>query len=254
MALMHTHLLSNVLGMYISVEVLLPQTEVPEHGFRTVWLLHGWSDDETMWTRRTSLERYADQHKVAVIMPTVHLSCYTDMTHGLKYYTFVSEELPELMRNIFPLSCKREDNAVAGLSMGGEGSLKIGLSKPENFGCIGCLSAGAHNEPWNPDPKPDDPYFFLQHSGKKLEGIPEDTFGNAEKILKEGLPVPRIYHAIGSSDPLLDSAHETKAFFEAIPGNPFSYTYEEHPGSHNWEFWDTHIKRFLNFFDGKEEL
>ena len=255
MALMHVHYLSEALyGLHISVDVILPQGEVPEHGHRTLWLLHGMSDDETMWQRQTSIERYAQAHNLAVVMPAVQLSCYADMAHGYPFYTFVSEELPRVMREFFPLSSRREDNYVAGLSMGGEGACKIGLSKPENYAVIGCLSAGAYNHEPVPVDRLDmsgayNRWEFNRFDGVETEGSPRDCFGNARKILEEGKPVPRIYHAIGASDFLLESAHKTRAFFTGLEGNPFDYYYEEHPGVHTWSFWDEHIQRFLDYVD-----
>ncbi|MBQ8576737.1 MAG: esterase family protein [Clostridia bacterium] len=253
MALLHVKYLSEALyGLHIGVDVILPQTEVPEHGHRVLWLLHGMSDNETMWQRRTSIERYADAHNIAVVMPAVQLSCYSDMAHGYPFYTFVTDELPRVMREFFPFSARREDNYVAGLSMGGEGAAKIGLSKPENYAVIGILSAGAFNHPWTDSFDLSNPFsyrMYLCHDGKTLSGSPEDCFENAKHILADGRPTPRIYHAIGTEDFLLASAHETRDFFASLDGNPFDYFYEEHPGAHTWEFWDAHIQRFLDFID-----
>lgn len=255
MALMHVKYYSEALyGLHISVEVILPQGEVPPRGHRTVWLLHGMSDDETMWTRRTSIERYADEHGVAVVMPAAQLSCYADMAHGYNFYTFITDELPRVMREFFPLSPAREDNYVVGLSMGGEGACKIGLSKPENYAVIGCLSAGAYNHEPIPTDRldPENPYQrweFNRYDGQPIEDTPRDCFGNAKKIIEEGKPVPRIYHAIGSSDFLLEAAYKTRDFFRSFDGNPFDYHFEEHPGSHTWQFWDDHIRRFLDYVD-----
>ena len=231
MALMHVKYQSMALyGLNISVEVILPQGEVPPRGHRTVWLLHGMSDNETMWQRRTSIERYADAHNVAVVMPAVQLSCYADMAHGYPFYTFVTEELPRVMREFFPLSSAREDNYVVGLSMGGEGACKIGLSKPENYSVIGCLSAGAYNhEPRDvSNPDPNNAYSmweFNRFDGIAVEGTPRDCFGNAKKIVaeneSEGKPIPRVFHAIGADDFLPESAYNTRAFFESRYGNPF---------------------------------
>lgn len=90
----------------------------------TLYLLHGLSDDHTIWLRRTSIERYVASMGLAVVMPAVHRSFYTDMDKGYRYWTFISEELPALARSFFPLSDKREDNFAAGLSMGGYGAFK----------------------------------------------------------------------------------------------------------------------------------
>lgn len=253
MAWIDLELFSHALSTFVGVTVLMPQGGAPEHGFPVLWLLHGMSDDDTMWLRRTSVERYADARRLAVVMPGAELSCYTDMAHGGRFYTYIARELPEALGDMFPLSARREDNFIAGLSMGGEGAFKLGLSNPGRYSVIGCLSAGAFNHPWVDDPDPETMRWrYMRYAGKKLDGSPEDCFNNAKRILASGGPVPRIYHAIGRSDPLLAAARETRDFFQHLDGDPFGYVYEEDPGAHTWDFWDTHIRRFLEFaFDGK---
>jgi S-formylglutathione hydrolase FrmB len=92
-------------------------------------------------------------------------------------------------------------------------------------------------------------YSYIRFDGRELEGTEEDVFGNAKKIVDEGLPCPRIYHSTGADDFLLGAAHQTRDFFQSIEGNPFGYTYEEDPGAHTWEYWDLHIQRFLEFIN-----
>ena len=179
------------------------------------------------------------------------LSCYANMAHGRRYYDYVANELPEIMRGMFPLSDKREDNFIAGLSMGGAGCMKIGLANPDKYGAIGCFSAGAINRHKVLSPERADMMNMVYGTTNMddLNGTVEDVFGSAKKIVEEGLPCPRIFHSIGASDGLLESAHETRDFFTAIPGNPFDYHYEEHPGAHTWEYWDEHIQDFLRFLN-----
>jgi len=256
MALVHVGFFSEALGMCVNCDVILPQYSRSLIGMKTadagsrkvLYLLHGASDDHTIWQRRTSIERYAAPLGLAVVMPSAHLSSYSDMAHGGKFFTYIADELPQAMHNFFGFSTAREDNFIAGLSMGGAGCIKIGLARPEKFGAIGCLSAGASNfrKTALADPK----YAkrrLMTYGERELEGTEEDVFGNAERIIKEGKPAPRIYHACGSEDFLLNNAHATRDFFEGIEGNPFDYTYEENPGAHTWEFWDEHIQHFLKY-------
>ena len=154
MALLQVKFFSNVLGKCVSMEVCLPQTTNGQIGmegkaettFPTLYLLHGMSDDETIWERRTSIERYATAKGIAVVMPTTELGWYTDMECGYqKYYTFIAKELPAVCRGFFRgMSDKREDNWIAGLSMGGYGALKIALNESETFGKAAGLS-GAYD-------------------------------------------------------------------------------------------------------------
>ena len=91
---------SETLTLHSTMHILLPQRlladaqKKPQKKFRTLYLLHGHSDDHTAWQRFTSIERYAEGLNLAVVMPAVHLSFYNDMAHGLKYWQFISEEVP----------------------------------------------------------------------------------------------------------------------------------------------------------------
>ena len=204
MALMHVNFFSNALGMCVACDVILPQKTAPEHGFKTLWLLHGMSDNHTIWGRRTSVERYVD--------------------------------------------ARREENFISGLSMGGAGCLKIGLARPENYAAIGSYSAGAYNRKPGAELSPRDAARrHMLHDDRDLTGTEEDVFGSALRIVETGGSCPRIYHACGDKDFLLERAHETRDFFQSFPGNPFGYVYDEDPGAHTWEFWDEHLKRFLGF-------
>lgn len=257
MALIHIGFFSECLGMAIQCDVILPQTASGQIGMAagvqgdrhpTLWLLHGASDDHTIWQRRTSIERYAAPLGLAVVMPAVQLSGYANMAHGGRFYDYVAQELPEKMRYFFPLSDRREDNFIAGLSMGGAGCMKIGLARPERFGAIGCLSAGASNRRPGQDADPRRAKYNLMAYGDGANlGPEEDVLGNAKKLAEAGGPCPRIYHACGTEDFLLENARATRDFFTGLPGNPFDYTYEEDPGAHTWEFWDEHIQHFLAF-------
>lgn len=256
MALVHVGFFSEALGMCVNCDVILPQRSRALIGMQTadagsrkvLWLLHGASDDQTIWQRRTSIERYAAPLGLAVVMPSAHLSSYADMAHGGKFFTYIADELPQIMHRFFGFSTAREDNYIAGLSMGGAGCLKIGLARPDRYAAIGCLSAGASN--FRKAAMQNEAYARRQkmvYGNRALEGTEEDTRGNAERLVKNGGALPRIYHACGSEDFLLQNAHDTRDFFMSFEGNPFDYVYEENPGAHTWEFWDEHIQHFLKY-------
>src|SRR3954452_11495359 len=151
MALLRCDFFSDVLEVGTSMTVLLPQAGEgqigvtgarpdPEAGFPVLYLLHGLSDDSTAWLRYTSIERYAAPLGLAVVMPDVQRSFYADEAHGAAYWTFLSEELPEVVGSFFRVSDRREDTFVAGLSMGGYGALKWALRAPERFAAAAVLS------------------------------------------------------------------------------------------------------------------
>ena len=92
MAFLNVYFFSEVLGKQVQMNVILPQRSRGQIGldsisekaetYPTLYLLHGMSDDHTIWERRTSIERYASEKGIAVVMPDGDLSWYTDMKHG----------------------------------------------------------------------------------------------------------------------------------------------------------------------------
>ena len=103
--------------------------------------LHGAYGDYSDWARLTGIERYAQAHKIAVVMPSADNSFYQDMYRGGKYLTYFTRELPDYIARLFPVSTKREDTFVAGLSMGGYGAVRVAFEMPERFGAAASLSA-----------------------------------------------------------------------------------------------------------------
>ena len=91
---------SKELNMSTSAQVLLPDDRALSR-VRVVYLLHGLSDNCTGWLRRTAVERYAQEYGVAVVMPEVQRSFYTDMQYGVNYFSYVYKELPEIMHRLF---------------------------------------------------------------------------------------------------------------------------------------------------------
>ena len=141
MALLHVDFFSRVLSMCVQMDVILPQETKGQIGmagkggrnYPTLYLLHGLSDDHTIWQRRTSIERYVSDMGMAVVMPTTARCWYTDSPSG-KYFSYIADELPEICREFFPnMSPSREDTYIAGLSMGGYGAFKIAMSRSERF-------------------------------------------------------------------------------------------------------------------------
>lgn len=253
MALINVGFFSEALGMCTSCNVILPQlpfADDPVRTFPVVTLLHNLTKGHTTWLRMTGIERYAAAHGVAVVMPNAQLSSYADMLHGGKFFTYIADELPGIMRGFFPFSDKREDNFIAGCSMGGYGALKIGLNRPENYAAIGSLSSG-HTSYRGYISRKDDRGLSLQYLTFGETGLDEEDVDTAEKaraIAESGENVPRIFISCGKTDELLlDNAREARDFFGSFNGNPFDFVYEEHPGGHTWHYWDAHISDFFRY-------
>ncbi|HZG87847.1 alpha/beta hydrolase [Paenibacillus sp.] len=251
MALMEAHVYSTILGMDVQTTVIMPQERQPYDGdgkLKTLWLLHGGSGDHSMWQRMSRIEQHANRFGIAVVLPGAMHSCWTDMAHGGRYFTYMTEELPGLMRQLFPrLSAEREDNLIAGLSNGGYGCFRIGLARPDLFGAIGAMSAGDKSDIAFVNDGSARAYDRILLFGEgDIRGTENDLKWLGRRAVAAGGPLPRVYHACGSEDPWLDLNHLMRDFFEGLEGNPFDYRYHEAEGhGHTWEFWDEEIVRFL---------
>lgn len=261
MAFMEVNFFSDVLGMCMSMYVIVPQKTRGNIGvtegdfdqtYPTLYLLHGMSDDHTIWMRRTSIERYAEARGIAVVMPTTYLGWYTDMKYGYNYRKFIGEELPKICRSFFPnMSKKREDTYVAGLSMGGYGTLALALTYPETYSIAAPLSA-AFDPTHLYDPNHPENTYFTDIFGPidEFAGSANDLFHMAEVRKNDGSPLPELFIACGSEDFLIEDNRKMNAHLDKLG---YDVTYEESPGTHNWEFWDDKIQHVLSYIDSRRK-
>ena len=238
MAVFNITFSSWALGHGTHATVILPDTDRSEAPARNLYLLHGLSDNETTWTRRTSIERYADRYGIAVIMPDGGKSFYTDMARGDAYYTYITKELPQRMKMYFGLSLKREDNFLAGNSMGGYGALKVALREKGKFAGVAGLSP------------------CTDVKIRRFEDVMQNVFGEDFAVsdkddlfalaqgMKDDGEKPRVYMAIGQSDFLYE---ENQRFKKTLEDCGFDLVYEEAPGDHCWDFWDVYIQKALDW-------
>ena len=266
MALIHCNFHSDALAKACGMNVIIPQkvsTQIGQassggtkHLYPVLYLLHGMSDDYTIWMRRTSIERYVASLGLVVVMPDGGRSFYTDMVCGADYWTFLSEELPRIVEGFFPVSPRREDTFAAGLSMGGYGALKLALRRPDKFCFAGALSAVTdlakflvrlrteyHRE------KEADSFFG---AGKPVP--PEDDLW---QLLDKtaALPPsqrPQLFQACGTEDSLYADNLAFRSRVEAL--GAFKYHSQESPGGHTWEFWDANIQDILKALPLKREI
>ncbi len=253
MALIHCNFFSNVLGVQSAMDVILPQPPAGPKGLPlpaaekhpTLYLLHGLSDDHTMWQRRTSIERYVDQYDLAVVMPAVGRSFYTDMAAGYPYWTFISEELPAIAAALFPLDTDREHTFVAGLSMGGYGAFKLALTHPERYSAAASFS-GALNMAIVEEARPDPAWLtemrWIYGDLKQLPNSPNDLFHLAGELKASGKPQPMLYQWCGTEDFLYV---DNLRFRDHLQKIGLELNYEEGPGGHEWTQWDKQIEHFL---------
>jgi S-formylglutathione hydrolase FrmB len=176
-------------------------------------------------------------------MPAVQRSFYTDMSYGYRYWTFISEELPALARAFFPLSAAREDNFVAGLSMGGYGAFKLALTHPNRYAAAASLSgaldivnvAQSEGEDWQTEMQ------VIFGEVNRLAGSSNDLFYLAQQLATTEVR-PMLYQCCGTEDFLYEGNLRFKEWAEPLG---LDLTYEAGPGEHEWGYWDRQIQRVL---------
>ena len=237
---------ADALGVQTRMHVLLPQ-RLAVGKAKTLYLLHGMSDDEGTWMRRTSIERYAEEKGLAVVMPDGGLGWYTDMYRGLAWFKFISKELPALCRRFFPiLSDKREDTYIGGNSMGGYGALKCALRAPRTFSRVISLSGAldaADTAINNTVPATRRYWEDVFGPAEDVSGSENDLFAAATALTDPALR-PRIYMWCGTEDFLYAQNIRMRDHLRALG---YDLMYEESPGDHQWRYWDKKIADALDW-------
>jgi len=229
MALLTCHVESDALQVATTFTVVLPEGF---HDPPVLYLLHGLTDDHSGWTRYTSVERYAEEAGLAVVMPSAYHSFYTDEVHGHRYWTYLSEELPSLVRSLFRVSDRPEDTFVAGLSMGGYGALKLALTHPDRYAAAASLSGTLDIRYLT---ELEDRAAIVHRAFDGRFGDEVDLFA----LLSAATTVPPLYVGCGTSDGLLD-ANERFIAAATAAGTPL--TVDLRPGDHEWRLWDAMIE------------
>lgn len=240
MAFLHVDYSSKALEMETCFQVVLPD-EGDLKQVKVIYLLHGLTDNCTGWARYTACERYARERGVALVMPEVQRSFYIDGVHGLKYFTYVSQELPQAVHRMFGLSLEKEKSYVMGLSMGGFGALKCALTYPERYAGCGSFSGVTDLEGMRalPDGSLRSWEFDALLGAGKQAGAENDLFLLAEK--KNLLPV---YLSCGEQDRLYGLNVKFAQHLEKLG---VQYRFDHRAGAHTWDFWDQSLQDCLNW-------
>lgn len=249
MALVQCGFYSETLGFAASMNVIVPQPPggaraAEAAGRRTypvLYLLHGLTDDHTAWLRYSSIERYAAARGLAVVMPEAHRSFYTDMDKHRRYWTFVSEELPDIAEALFPVRDTRRHRYVAGLSMGGYGAFKLALGRPDRYYAAASLSGVT--DFGSIDAFMGDEAVAIR-GGRAAAGSDGDLFELARCVAASNGPKPLLYQCCGTEDELYG---ENVRFRDHAAGLKLDLRYEEEPGGHDWDYWDRHIRRVVDW-------
>lgn len=270
MAVFEVNFMAESLGRTVTVHVILPTDKVCFPGtkkrqegkpYKTLYLLHGVIGNHTDWLYGTRIQRWAEERDLAVVMPSGENGFYVDQPWNCRRYgEFIGKELVEFTRKTFPLSRERRDTYIGGLSMGGFGAMRNGLKYADTFGAIASLSAAfildesilVHTE--NPRFPTQSDEFKHSCFGTDLKVAIQSDSNPAtlvRKMAEEGKTFPDIYIACGKNDSLLP---KNQKFAELLQRYKVNHLFEVGEGAHEWDFWDTYIKKTLDWLplEGKE--
>lgn len=236
------------LKMNTSVNIFIPDG-IPHDDMKTVYLLHGITDNGTHWSRLSRVELYARKHNVAVFMPEAQRSFYTDMKFGPSYFSYVTDGLMRFSHEMFGLPNDPEHSYVMGLSMGGYGALKCALTYPERY--AGCASFSACCDMQD---NVDHPTVYGA-TKEEMQGIfgldgiigpKNDVFALAEKSA-DAPKKPRFFVSCGLEDAFIN---QNRRFRDFLKERGYDVEFQEWKDGHTWEFWDVSIeKAFRHFFE-----
>ncbi len=230
--------------------VLIPRGYERGDRFPVLYLLHGLYGDYQNWDTRTRLENYANNLHLLIVMPDADDSWYTNSATVAadKFEGYIAKDLIAEIDNQYRTIHDAHGRAIAGLSMGGYGAVKLALKYPELFAFAGSLS-GAFNAPQNLDnQRPEFRAKLLEVFGN--EGSRTRAENDIFLLLKNPhhVPYPYFYLACGTADFFLET---NRALAQQLSSRNLAYEYHETAGEHTWEYWDGGLKPLLKAMELK---
>jgi putative tributyrin esterase len=243
MSLCQLHWFSQVLAKQVAAYVLLPDVGRPP--FATFYLLHGLSDDHTIWLRRTRVEWYVRDLPMIVVMPDGFRGFYTDNADGPAYGRYIGQELPAFIERNLPARSSRSARCIGGLSMGGYGALRTALAYPARF-----ASATSHSGPLllgqiapGSRPSPMSSSEWLRIFGPSPAGTHHDLLHLA-RVARRGGRLPKLRLDCGTEDALIE---DNRSMHRQFTSAGIAHEYAEYPGGHTWDYWDQHVREAVEF-------
>lgn len=248
MAKFNCNVISYTLKRTVDITVIVPTPSIPEslglggvkpshtpkEKYPVLYLLHGYGNNHATWSGYTNIEFFAEERNIAVVMISGENKFYLNHPNGENFYDFIADELPEFICGMFPISDKPQDTYIAGLSMGGFGTLVHALSRPEKFCAFGAFSAGIalNSEIFN--------------AGKNAKFEEEfDPLKFAKKLVKEGRKFPKAYIACGEEDFLYK---DNVNFVNELTEMGVEVNWVSVPKyMHEWRFWNMQVEAFLDW-------
>ena len=230
MAKIQCNVISYTLKRTVDIDIILPTVSIPESlmsddvhhhydsKFPVLYLLHGYGNNHAQWCGYTNIELYAEERQIAVVMISGENKMYIDKNNDL-FSTFIQNELREFVTNTFPISSRREDSYIAGLSMGGFGALFNGMSRPDLYRAIGAFSPAV-----------------------EMEGVSESVYSVLNDYTAQNQD---IFITCGDQD----FVYQTDVkFVKALKEKNVQHTWiSVKDYKHEWRFWDLSVERFLDW-------
>ncbi len=243
MAFCELHYFSKALGMQTAANVILPEGDEHKPPFAVFYLLHGLSDDDTIWLRRTSVERYVAGLPLVLVMPDGGRGWYTNAAEGDAYEDDLMKDIRGLVERTFPVKAERSGRAIGGLSMGGYGAVKWALRQPERFAAAATLSGAldvAHLQRYDRRPHMRE-LTARVFAGRDVAGSPDDLL----HLVATSDPgtLPRLMLRCGTEDHLVA---QNERFVAACRAHGVALDSGFGPGAHEWGYWDTEIRTVLD--------
>lgn len=254
-------LASKLMGRDVSYRVVLPPDynssvdgPVNKAGSRypVIYLLHGLTGNFANWTDKTKLTEYALNHRYIIVTPDGGDGWYTDSVSAPndKYESYIVKELIPEIDKTYRTIASREGRVIAGLSMGGFGSLKFGMKYPEMFTLVGSFSGALGATSWTEKTagaigKSMDAVFGADPAAASRAS--NDIFKMARELTPDKVKsLPYIYQSCGTEDFLIQNNRD---FLKLLNDAKVLHEYREHPGIHDWVFWDDQVREFLDLAD-----
>lgn len=217
--------MSEALWREVTYTALLPDPAVVGPGpYPVLYQLHGGNQSHTSWLHHSGLARQVRNLPLIVALPDGAQSRWANggppFTH---YEDFLVRDLAQHLRATFPTTL--DGWAIGGNSMGGLGAMRLGIKYPTLF-----ISVWAHSGVYPTAAQLPEHWYW--------SGLPADL--DCYQLIAQADPAhpPRLSLDCGLDDHLLES---NRRFHSFLDERGVLHSFREHPGGHNWEYWQDHL-------------
>ena len=224
--------------------IVLPDsyTQVSKQ-FPAVYLLHGYSGNYSDWIKKVpSIKEYADEFQLIIVCPDGHYNSWyvnSPVDSSIRYETYVGLEVPHYIDSAYHTIARRNERAITGLSMGGQGALSLAWKHADFFGAAGSMSGVQDLSPWK------NGYELTKVLGDTLNNNNFQNYSVVNLVKKKPAKKLAIIFDCGVSDPFIET---NRLLNEELLKMKFPHDYTERNGTHNWEYWSNSIAYQLMFF------